>query len=85
MPNMQNGYTTVQRCQQCKLTLGILDKDLANIIYFVQAGTPALLGLLSPLGVAGMPPHELIVVQGAISRALGVAPPAEASRPSLPD
>ena len=65
-------------CQLCSgrmLTLSILDKDLANIIYFAEAGTPTLLRLLCPLGAAGVPPHELVVTQGAICRALGIAPP----------
>lgn len=64
--------------QACRaLTLGILDKDLANIIYFGEAGTPALLGLLCSLGAAGVPPHELIIIQGSICRALGIAPPTD--------
>lgn len=59
------------------LTLGVLDKDLANIIYFAEASTPALLCLLCSLGAASVPPHELIIIQGSISRALGIAPPAD--------
>ena len=57
-------------------TSGILDKDFVNVIHFVEAGSPALLGLLRTLAAAGVPPHELVVVQGAIRRALGIAPPA---------
>lgn len=72
-------FAVIQRntVRTARLTLGILDKDLANIVYFVEAGSPALLRLLSPLGVAGVPPHELVIIQGSISRALGIAPPAE--------
>ena len=59
----------------CRHTFGILDEDLANVVHFSQAGTPALLGLLGSLGAAGVAPHELIVVQGSICRTLGIAPP----------
>ena len=30
-------------------TFGILDEDLADVVHFSQAGTPALLGLLGSL------------------------------------
>ena len=71
-------HTSISKKHRCgRLTLGILDKDLANIIYFAEAGTPALLRLLCTLRAAGVPPHELVIIQGSICRALGVAPPAD--------
>jgi len=57
-------------------TLCVFDKHLVHIIYFAQAGSPALLSFLLPLGAVGVTPHELVVVQRAISRALGIAPSA---------
>ena len=59
------------------LTFRVLDKDLGNIINLVEAGSPALLGFLRPLAAAGVAPHELVVIQGAICWALGVAPSAQ--------
>ena len=67
------------------LTLGVLDKDLGNIIYFGEAGTPALLSLLCSLGAAGVSPHELVIIQGSIRRALGIAPPAAILLHYMPD
>ena len=57
-------------------TLSVLDKHLVHIFYFAEAGPPALLGLLSPLRAVGVAPHELVVIQCTIGRALSIAPPA---------
>ena len=67
------------------LTLGILHKDFGDIIYFGEAGTPALLCLLCSLGAASVPPHELIIIEGSVCRALGIAPPADILLNCMPD
>jgi len=57
-------------------TLCVFDKHLVDVVYLAQAGSPALLSFLLPLGAVGVTPHELVIVQRAISRALGIAPSA---------
>ncbi len=54
----------------------VFDKHLVDVVYFAQAGSPALFSFLLPLGAVGVTPHELVIIQRAISRALGVAPSA---------
>ena len=59
-----------------ELTFRVLDKNLGHIINLAEAGPPALLGFLSALAAASVPPHELVVIQRAIRWTFGVAPPA---------
>ncbi len=76
MQQKQPEVSQTLRESRMRHTLCIFDKHLVDIVYFAQAGSPALLSFLLPLGAVGVTPHELVVIQRAIGRALGVAPSA---------
>ena len=68
-------YNSSSSCVDLR-TRGVLDEDVIDILQGGERGAPGGLGLLCALLIGGVPPHELVVRQGAIGGGSRVAPAA---------